>query len=190
MAVMIRRLLKRLRGVIRPPWFIRVVSGQREDWEDVRGKADELAGAAFSKVEEAVSAFKVYGPVEEARAVAAWHLNRKETPAKAVLAIRFTGRELRVAGIKARVTKGQTGVASADQAHRDLAGGRDQFTRLTELVLARQRGGWDRVRRIGWKCVLDQLRALLDDRDEKLSDEARDRCQDLVVKLEKRHPGH
>lgn len=182
---MIWRRLQRLRGLIHTSWFIRIVYAQLEDWEDARGNANNLAGAAFSRIEEKVSVFKVYGAVEEARAIAACQLPRGQTPRKTVVGIRFFSHEVKEAGIRMDKSPGKTGVPSVDLTHWDLVGNEEAYRKLTDTVLARQREGHDRVRRMGKNRMLIQFRVFLKNDSEALSERAREKCQEFVQKLER-----
>ena len=178
------RQLERLRHLVRRPWFIRVVYGQRELWEDANGDPNVLAGQAFSKTEESVSVYEVRCPIEELRAVAAVQLGRGSTPKSAVIAVRFSSSELKVAGIRVVRSGGTTGVPSVDRMHRDLAGNGASYGRLAEVVLERQRNGDDRVRRVGPNRLVHQFRRFLNNEGQAMSPRARKQCQDLVESAE------
>jgi len=69
--------LKFLRRLIIRPWFVRIVHGSPEKWEDVRGIPKDLSSAAFSKSDEKISIFKINNPLEEARVIAAYQIPRR-----------------------------------------------------------------------------------------------------------------
>lgn len=166
------------------PWLVRVVYGQLEDWEDARGDARNLAGPAFSRMEESVSVYKVCDPVEEARVVAACQLGRGQTPRKPILAVRFYSHELKILDISVAASLGATGVPSVDRAHRDISGNAESYIRLTDVVLARQKEGHDRVRRMMRTRLLFQFRTFLVDNGVPVSQRARKQCQQLIKALD------
>jgi hypothetical protein len=170
-------------AIIRP-WFVRIVYGQLEAWEDARGNADDLAGPAFSRINESVSVYKVYGAVEEAGVVAACQLNRGQTPRKPILAIRFYARELNMAGLRVAYSPGETGVPWVDRAHRDISGNGASYRRLAEIILARQREGYDRARRMMSTRLLFQFRKFLSDDKAPISERAQQKCQELIKALD------
>lgn len=43
---MYQTLSQRLQSLMNSPWFIRTVTGKREEWEDARGDPTELANKA------------------------------------------------------------------------------------------------------------------------------------------------
>jgi len=171
-------------NAITPPWLIRIVYGQLEDWEDARGSPNDLAGPAFSRADESISVYKVHSAVEEARVVAACQLGRGQTPRKPLLAIRFFSRELKLVGLRVDYSPGRTGVPSVDRAHRGMSGNGASYIKLADVVLARQREGHDRVRRMMRHRLVFQFRIFLDDNAEPISERARQECQQLIEALD------
>lgn len=166
-----------------PRWYIRVAYGANEDWEDARGEVAQLAAKAFSKADEAVSVFRVSSEIEEARAIAACQINRGQTPRSPVLALRFTGADLKRVALRPEETLGTTGVVAVDKAHRNLRGGVDSYTQLATLVLQRQKEGRITVRRLMRNVMCFQFRTFLSNQHEELSPHARTRCEEFVAAL-------
>ena len=170
-------------AILRPPWFIRIVQGQKEDWEDAKKPAIDLAGNTFSKTAEKVSVYRVSSAVEEALVIAALQLTKKQTPPRQIMALRFYRCEIRGSGITIAKCDGKTGVAKVDRAHRDLVGDKDKYEALAKTVLDRQLEGHDRVRRMQWNRLKKQFITLSLAADSDISTIARERCKQCIDKM-------
>lgn len=180
---MLQKLSQRFRSFFNPPWFIRTVTGQIDDWQDARGQANILAKKAFTISDEKVSVFKVNNSIEEAQTIAAYQLTRGQTPNTPVIAIRFFYEEINKSGLKIdNKNVGKTGVYSVDLAHRDLSGDLDGYVSLSEIILKKQQVGYDRVRRMGWCLCHFQFEAFLNDSSQ-ISSDIKDRCEEFYSKL-------
>lgn len=175
-----------LRPLLHRQRFIRILPGKNEKWEHGNGSPEELAASAFSKTNEPVSVFKAGTDLREARTIAAAWLTRTQTPSKPVLAARFYRGELTEVGITIERTPGTTGVSEVDKSHYDLLGDAETYTQLVGIILAAQRRGENRIRRLAKRQLLEQFRGFLVGEVVSLTERARSQCEAHVTKMEQR----
>jgi len=164
----------------RRSWLIRVIGSKQSEWTKTSGDARELGGEAFSRIAERVSTFLVSSPEEELIAAAAHQVKRGNVGSDPVALLRIELDEVRAQGIEVLDTDGDTGIASADQAHRDVVGDWDKYEALSAGVIREIRNGADRVRRIQRPVILIQFWHFLllpDGQITEITADSRERCR-------------
>ena len=140
-------------------YFIRIAKTKMECWTNGEGTGQALAQLIFQlkklhrKDMEDIceeSTYYVDGEVEEVKAAAAHLLTDNKPKVEAGYLVRIRATDIEEVGLQQRDTAiGKTGIVRIDFHHRDLAGTKDQFERLVDLILRRLQEGQDRVRKLG-----------------------------------------
>lgn len=175
---MIREQWQRALTLIQLPWFVRVLPGKVLEWEEGVGDCQTLADHAFEKDSEGVvSVFYTRDVLQEAKIISAYQQKRGHLANTSV--VRFSGGELRRAGVAVRRCDGDTGIPSVDTVHHDLSGDASNFAALAKAVLEKQHAGHERVRKLQKPRMASQLRQL-GNGHEALSTYMRERCLSIA----------
>jgi len=128
------------------PCLIRVCSGAFESW--FSDKPDSTIPGVFGHSDTEHSTYEVQSDVDEAMAVAAHQLTKRQQKLDTQCALRIRFSDIEEFSIPlSRRHLGETGVVAVDHRHCDLIGDKSTMARLTSLIRGRALEGEDRIRR-------------------------------------------
>jgi Protein of unknown function (DUF2934) len=160
--------------------LLRVLNGGVTAWFDASADPAVLARKHFDAEDTSQSVFEVAQGGEEARAMTAQYLPRKQNSIQTLFALRIERGDLTGLPIRVAPELGDTGVSVVDSQHLNLVGEHAVFVSLVERLLFALRRGDDRIRRIEKSQVEYQLRQFLTGGGAELSDQARGLCRRLL----------